>query len=123
MEMYNGRETILEPFSHGEVKERTNCWAYITRFSEPRHREISYFGTRPLRLRGSKWRANETSCQVALQTKRDRQDRVILDHLRIINVGFRETFGFLPGRPYDPGAEKLGSTCRLSGAVEKLIPR
>lgn len=28
--------------------------------------------------------------------KRDRQDGAILDHFRIINVGFRETFGFLP---------------------------
>lgn len=31
--------------------------------------------------------------------KRDRQDGAILDHFRIINVGFRETFGLLPERP------------------------
>lgn len=34
--------------------------------------------------------------------KRDRQDGAILDHFRIINVGFRETFGFLPEPPTLP---------------------
>lgn len=38
--------------------------------------------------------------------KRDRQDGAILDHFRIINVGFRETFGFLPERPLGLAIEK-----------------
>lgn len=48
----NTRKMFVDVSVSGKAKERTNCRAYITRFSELRHREISHFATRPPRLRG-----------------------------------------------------------------------
>ena len=80
--------------------------AYITRLSEPRHREISHFGTRPPRLLDGVEATHElaTSFREGYQTKRDRSGLGLsLTIFRIINVGFRETLvGSLPGPSLGP---------------------